>query len=55
MTVGGPEGHPLTGSHLVNLVFNINVQQGKKCGRKQGDERKKEDDGQNKQQKVMGT
>jgi hypothetical protein len=49
-------------SHLVNLVFNKNIQQVKKRGRKQGDrgkkddERKKDDDGgQNKQHKVSIT
>jgi len=51
-------------SHLVNPVFNMNVQRVKKRGRKQGDERKKDDGGkkddnggQNKRRKViiMGT
>jgi hypothetical protein len=43
-------------SHLVNLVFNMNVQQVKKRGRKQGDERKQDNKGgQNKQQKVIIT
>ena len=51
-------------SHLVNPVFNMNVQRVKKQGRKQGDERKKDDGGkkdddggQNKRRKViiMGT
>jgi hypothetical protein len=51
-------------SHLVNPVFNMNVQRVKKRGRKQGDERKKDDGGkkdddggQNKWRKViiMGT
>jgi hypothetical protein len=32
-------------SHLVNPVFNMNVQRVKKRGRKQGDERKKDDGG----------
>jgi hypothetical protein len=41
-------------SHLVNPVFNINFQQVKKRGRKQGYERMKEDGRQNKQQKVTG-
>jgi len=41
-------------SHLVNPVFNINFQQVKKRGRKQGYERKKEDGRQNKRQKVTG-
>ena len=41
-------------SHLVNPVFNINFQQVKKWGRKQGYERKKEDGRQNKRQKVTG-
>jgi hypothetical protein len=45
----------IDGSHLVNPVFNINYQQVKKRGRKQGYERQKEDGGQNKRQKVMGT
>jgi len=45
----------IDGSHLVNPVFNINYQQVKKRGRKQGYERQKEDGGQNKWQKVMGT
>jgi hypothetical protein len=45
----------IDGSHLVNPVFNINYQQVKKRGRKQGYERQKEDGGQNKRQKVTGT
>jgi len=45
----------INGNHLINLVFNINSQQVKKQGRKQGYKRKNEDGGQNKWQKVMGT
>jgi len=44
----------ITGNHLMNPVFNINFQKVKKWGRKQGYERKNDDGGQNKQQKVMG-
>jgi hypothetical protein len=45
----------IDGSHLVKPVFNINFQRVKKRGRKQEYERKKEDGGQNKRQKVTGT
>jgi hypothetical protein len=38
----------------VNPVFNINFQQVEKRGRKQEYEKKKEDGGQNKRQKVTG-
>jgi hypothetical protein len=44
----------IDGSHLVNPVFNINFQRVKKRGRKQEYEKKKEDGGQNKRQKVTG-
>jgi hypothetical protein len=44
----------IDGSHLVNPVFNINFQQVKKRGRKQGYEKEKEDGGQNERQKVTG-
>jgi hypothetical protein len=42
-------------SHLVNPVFNINFQRVEKRGRKRGYKRTKEDDEQNKRQKVTGT
>jgi hypothetical protein len=44
----------IDGNHLVNPVFNINFQRVKKRGREQEYEKKKEDGGQNKQQKVTG-
>jgi len=44
----------ITGNHFTNPVFNINFQKVKKWGRKQGYERKNNDGGQNKWQKVMG-
>ena len=43
----------ITGNHLMNPVFNINFQKVKKRGRKQGYERKNDDGGQNKWQKLM--
>jgi hypothetical protein len=45
----------IDGSHLMNRVnINIKLHRVKKRAKKQGYERKNEDSGQNKRQKVMG-